>query len=71
MLSLFAQSVWMRSWSFTEMAIAVVIIAAIVALVFVALKQFGIAIPGWVATCFWIVVIAAVVIFSIRLVASL
>ena len=56
------------SWSIGEIAIAIVIIAAVVALVYVALKEFGVSIPGWVVRCFWIVVICFVVIFCIRLV---
>ena len=53
--------------SIGQIAITVVLIAAVVALVFVALRQFGIAIPGWVQHVFWILVCAFVVIFAIRL----
>ena len=48
--------------------IYIVAIAACVALMYVALRQFGIAIPEWVVHCFWIVIVAFVVIFCIRLV---
>ena len=34
-------------------------------------EKFGIGIPDWVVTCFWIVVVAFVVVFCIRLVASM
>lgn len=61
----------MRTWGVGEIAIAVVIIAAIVALVYVALRKFGVAIPDWVQQCFWICVVAIVVISCIRLVLSL
>ena len=57
-----------QGWSIGHMLIAVVIIAACVALVYVALRQFGIAIPAWVQQVFWIVIVAFVVIFAIRLV---
>ncbi len=57
-------------YSLVEIAIAIVVIAAIVALVYVALKQFGIEIPQWVMTIFWIVVVAFCVIVAIKLVAS-
>lgn len=57
-----------RSLSFGELAIAVVVIAAVVALVYVALRQFGVAIPAWVQQVFWIIVVAFVVIMAIRLV---
>jgi hypothetical protein len=53
-----------------NMLIAIVVIAACVALVYVALKQFGIQIPQWVIQCFWIVVVAFVIIACIRLVLS-
>lgn len=58
-------------FSIGELAIAVVIIAAVVALVYVALRQFGIAIPGWVQQVFWILIVAVVVIAAIRLVMRL
>lgn len=59
------------SWSLGSILIAIVVIAACVALVYVALRQFGITIPPWVVQVFWIVVVAIVVIFAIRLVLSL
>jgi hypothetical protein len=43
-----------------------VIIAAIVAVVYVALLQFGIAIPGWVVTVFWVLVVATVLVAAIK-----
>ncbi len=55
------------SWSVANIAIAIVIIAALVALVLVALRQFGIAIPAWVQQIFWILIVAFVVIFAIKL----
>ena len=55
-------------WGIGEIAIAIVVIAAVVALVYVALRQFGVSIPPWVVQIFWIVVVAFVVIFAIRLV---
>jgi len=61
----------LAGYSIAQLAIAIVIIAAVVALMFVALKQFGIAIPGWVIQIFWILVVAVVVILAIRFVAGL
>ncbi len=61
----------LASWSFGQILIAVVIIAACVALVYVALNKFGVGIPDWVIQVFWIVVVAFVVIFAIRLVLSM
>lgn len=53
-----------------QYAIAAVIIAAVVALVYVALNYFGIGIPPWVVTVFWILVVAFVVIGAIKLLMS-
>jgi hypothetical protein len=58
-------------WSLGELAIMVVVLAAVCALVFVALRQFGIAVPGWVVQVGWILVVALVVILAIRFVMSL
>jgi len=57
--------------SFVELLILAVVIAACVALVFVALHEFGIVIPAWTITVLWIVVVAVVVIAAIKFVASL
>lgn len=57
-------------WSFGEIAIAIVIVAAVIALVWIALKQFGVGIPAWVQQVFWVIVVALVVIIAIRLVLS-
>lgn len=58
-------------YSIVHVAIFIVIVAAIAALVYVALRQFGIAVPGWVQNVFWIVCVAVVVIIAIKIVASL
>ncbi len=60
-----------RQMSIGYLLIMVVAIAAAVALVYVALQQFGISIPEWVRRCFWIVVVAFVVILCIRIVLGL
>lgn len=51
-----------------ELAIWVVVIAAVIALMYVALVQFGIAIPPFVVNIFWILVVAVAVILSIKFV---
>ena len=61
----------MNAWGLVDIAVAIVIIAAVVALVYVALNQFGVSIPQWVQHVFWIVVVAFVVIFAIRLIAGM
>ena len=58
-------------YSIGQLAILIVVIAAIAALVFIALRQFGIAIPAWVQQVFWVIVVAIVVIFAIRFVMTL
>lgn len=61
----------MNGYSISQLLIAVVIVAACVALVTIALRKFGIAIPDWVVQVFWVVIVAFVVIFGIRLVSSM
>ncbi len=58
-------------WITENIFIDIVIIAAVCALVGVALHEFGVKIPAWVVRCFWIVVIAFVVILCIRAVMSM
>lgn len=72
-MAILAQNVGggMRGWGLQEILIAIVVIAAAVGLVFIALRVFGIAIPGWVVQCFWICVAAFVIIMAIRFVFSL
>lgn len=56
--------------SIGELLIWVVVIAACIALTYVALKKLNVQIPDWIIQVFWIVVVALVVIFAIRLVLS-
>ena len=56
------------SWSIGQLLITVVAVAAAIALVWIALRQFKVDIPPWVIQVFWVVVVALVVIFAIRLV---
>lgn len=62
---------FVAGYGIVEVAIAVVVVAAICALAFVALRQFGIQIPPWVANVFWICAVAVIVILAIKFVASL
>jgi hypothetical protein len=57
--------------SVVNWAIVIVVIAAVVALVVLALRQFNVAIPAWVVQVFWIVVVALVVIAAILFVGRL
>ena len=60
-----------NGYSVGQIAITVVIIAAVCALVAVALRQFNVAIPAWVAQVTWILVVACVIIIAIKAVLSL
>lgn len=51
--------------------ITIIIIAAAIAILVVALKHFGVTIPPFVVTIFWILVVAAVAIIGIRFLMSL
>jgi hypothetical protein len=59
---------WPAQWSLGHVAVLIVVIAAVVALVIVAFRQFGVSIPQWVQQVFWILAVAFVVIAAIRLV---
>lgn len=62
-------AVW--GYSIAEIAIFIVVVAAIVALVYIALRQFGLGIPEWVKQVFWVLVVAFVVIIAIKLLVSM
>jgi len=47
-------------------AIAIILIAAVAAIVFIALRQMGVAIPPWVIQVFWVLVVAFICIAAIR-----
>lgn len=54
--------------SILKMIIIVIVIAAAIGIMLVALKQFGVQLPPWLMTIFWIVVVAIVAIFAVKLV---
>jgi len=58
-------------WTIPGIAIAIVSLAAIVALVVLALKHFGVQVPPLVANVFWIVLAAVIVIVGIKIVAGM
>jgi hypothetical protein len=53
------------------MAIWVIIVAAVIAIVYIATRAMGVAIPPWVVQVFWVLVIAVVCIFAIRFLLTL
>lgn len=48
------------------LAVMVILVAAVVAIVFVACRQMGVAIPAWVIQIFWILIVAVVCIAAIK-----
>lgn len=54
------------AWTLAHWAILVVVVIAIVAIVVIALRQAGVAIPGFVVQIFWILCAAALCIFAIK-----
>jgi hypothetical protein len=60
-----------QQWSFVEILILIIIVAACIGILFIALQVFGITIPDWAIKIFWIVVVAFVAIMAIRLVAGM
>lgn len=62
---LLAQAAMGAGYSFIQIAVLIVVIAAVVGLVYVALRQFGVQIPGFVVQIFWILLCAVLVIAAI------
>jgi hypothetical protein len=58
-------------WTIADMAIAVVLVAAILSLVYIAVRQFNLVIPTWVIQVLWVVLVALVIVCAIKFVASL
>jgi hypothetical protein len=71
MISTLAQMRPIQAWTFGEIAIAVVVIAAVIGLVMVACRQFGVAVPSWLVQVLWIVAVAFVCIVAIRIVLAM
>ena len=68
---LFAAAAAFGGYSLIDVAVFVVVVAAVVALVFLALRHFEITVPPQVMHAIWIVIIAFIVIVAIKTVASL
>lgn len=67
---LLAQAV-IGGYSIVQILLIIVVVAACVGIVYVALQQFGVAIPAFAVKIFWIVVCAVLAILAIKFVASL
>lgn len=55
----------------TQLAIAAIILAAVCAVVYVALRQFGMMPPAWAVHILWILVIAFVAVVAVLLLSQL
>lgn len=62
---------FLAGWGLVEIIIAVIIIGAAIGIMYIALQKFGVAIPPWAIQIFWIVIVAFVAIFAIRLLFSM
>jgi hypothetical protein len=69
-IALLAQA-GLQGWSIGQIAIAIVVVCGVIALVWVAMRQFGISIPAWVQQVLWIVAVVVVVILAIKFIISL
>ena len=61
----------MGKYSFRQVIIGIIVVAACLAVLYVVMGVMGVAIPAWVTTIFWIVVAAFVAIFVINLLMSM
>lgn len=53
-------------WTFPRIVIAIIICAACFGILLVALNVFGVAVPGWAMTMFWICLVAVVAIIAVK-----
>lgn len=58
-------------WTLGSLLIAVVIIAACVAIVIIATREFGVKIPPWVISILWVVLVCVVAVVAIRFLLTL
>lgn len=54
-------------WTFTRFIKAAIICAAMIGILYVALSVFGVTIPAWAVTMFWIVLVAGVALIAVTL----
>jgi hypothetical protein len=59
------------SWTFGELAVAIIIAIAIIAVVVVFTRAAGVTIPGWLVQILWIVLAAICAILAVRFLLSL
>lgn len=59
------------SYSLIQMLILAIIVAGVVGIAFVAMRQMGVTVPPWFAQIAWIVVVVVVAIFAIKALLSM
>lgn len=50
----------------SQLVISIIVIAAVIGIGLIVVRQSGIAIPPWIVQIFWIVLLACVAIYAIR-----
>lgn len=70
-MSAMVLAVGLGGLSIIQWAILIVVLAGVVGIVLVCLKQFGIAVPGFVIAIGWIVICVMIGVLAIKLIASL
>ena len=63
--------VFLQSWSLGQIAIAVVILAGLVAIVFIGLRAMHVEPPAWVLQIGWVLIIVFVVVLAIKILLSM
>lgn len=60
-----------EGWTVGRVILTIIVIAACIAILMVVLTVFAIPIPWWVNSIFWIVVVAVVAAFAVKLIMRL
>lgn len=60
-----------RAWTLTDWVVAIIIVAAVIAILYVALQGMGITLPEWFKKIAVIVVVAVVAVLAIKLILTL
>ena len=55
-----------RTWGFGDIMVAIIIVAAVICITWLALRHFGVEIPQIAVQIFWIVVVAFLAVLAIK-----
>lgn len=58
-------------WTIGHVCIAIVVLAGIIALMYIGLNRLGVSIPDWVVQVFWVLIVVVVIVLAIRLLMGL